>query len=48
MRGASELDPNNVGSDPAIFKGHTSQDIISSSSVPGDNFLFTPQHVHKK
>lgn len=34
-------DPSDVDSDPAIFKGHTSQDIISSSYVLGDPCLFT-------
>lgn len=38
-------EPSNVDSDPAIFKGHTSQDIISSSFVLGDLCLFT-QHTH--
>ena len=38
-------EPSNVDSDPAIFKGHTSQDIISSSFVLRDLCLFT-QHTH--
>lgn len=38
-------EPSNVDSDPAIFKGHTSQDIISSSFVLRELCLFT-QHTH--
>lgn len=38
-------EPSKVDSDPAIFKGHTSQDIISSSFVPRDLCLFT-QHTY--
>jgi len=40
-------EPSNVDSDPAIFKGHTSQDIISSSFVLRDLCLFTQRtHTH--
>lgn len=41
----AQPEPSNVDSDPAIFKGHTSQDIISSSFVLRDLCLFT-QHAH--
>lgn len=44
-------EPSNVDSDPAIFKGHTSQDIISSSFVLRDLVYLhntkTHRHTHK-
>lgn len=43
-----ELIQTNVDSDPAIFKGHTSQDIIPSSFVLRDLCLRRQAHTHAR
>lgn len=46
--GGREREQSRVDSDPAIFKGHTSQAIISSSFILGDLCLLTHTFAHTR